>query len=60
MFWLLHPVVIMKEIISWLFKDPILVTVDWTNLDNTQQNIKKWPKKIRLPQIRFFLEKKNI
>ena len=57
MFWLYKdPVVIMKEIISWLFKDPV-VTVAWLNFDYAQSNSKKWPKKIKLPQIKFFLKK---
>ena len=37
------PVVIMKEITSRLFKDPI-VTVAWLNFDQAQSNSKKWPK----------------
>ena len=37
------PVVIMKEIMSWLFKDPI-VTVAWLSFDHTQSDSKKWPK----------------
>ena len=57
MSWLFKdPVVIMKEIISWLFKDPV-VTVAWLNFDYAQSNSKKWPKKIKLPQIKFFLKK---
>ena len=31
------PVVIMKEIMSWLFKDPI-VTVAWLSFDHAQSN----------------------
>ena len=38
------PVVIMKEIMSWLFKDPI-VTVAWLNFDHAQSNSKKSFKK---------------
>ena len=34
------PVVIMKEIKSWLFKDPI-VTVACLNFENSQSNSKK-------------------
>ena len=34
------PVVIMKEIMFWLFKDPI-VTEAWLNSDQTQSNSKK-------------------
>ena len=49
-------VVIMKDIMSWLFKDP-KVTVAWLNLTHAQSNSKKLPKKIILPQVKFFLEK---
>ena len=56
MSWLFKdPVVIMKEIMSWLFKDPI-VTVAWLNFDHAQSNSKKWPKNIKLSQMKFFLE----
>ena len=41
---------------SWLFKDPI-VTAVWLNFDRTQSNIKKWPEKIKLSQMGFFLKK---
>ena len=41
------------EIMSWLFKDPIK-TVAWINFDHVQLNIKKWPKNVKLPQMRFF------
>ena len=41
---------------SGLFKDPI-VTVTWLNFDHAQSNSKKKPKKIKLPQMNFFLEK---
>ena len=43
-------------IMSWLFKVPI-VTVAWFNFHHAHSNNKKWPKKIKLPQIEFFLEK---
>ena len=57
MSWLFkNPVVIMKEIMSWLFKDPI-VTVARLNYDHVQSNSKKWPKNIKLPKMKFFLEK---
>ena len=35
-------VVTMKEIMSWLFKDPI--NIDLAKFDNAQSNSKKWPK----------------
>ena len=55
--WLFKdPVAVMKEIIPWLFKVPI-VKVAWLNF--YKSNIKKWPKKIKLPQIVFFLKKYN-
>ena len=57
MFWLLKdPAVIMREIMPALFKDPT-VTVAWIDFDYTQSNSKKCPKKIKLLQMRFFLEK---
>ena len=60
MSWLFKdPVVIMKEIMSWLLKDPI-VTVAWLTFDCTLSNSKKWPKKIKLPQLSFLLEKELI
>ena len=60
MSWLFKDaVVIMKEIMSWLFKDPI-VTVAWLSLDHAQSNSKKGPKKIKLPKMKFFLEKKKL
>ena len=60
MSWLFKdPIVIMKEIMPWLFKDPI-VTVAWINFDHAQSNSIKWPKKIKLPQMRFFLNKQLI
>ena len=36
------PVVIMKEIMSWLFKDPI--SSGLVQFDQTQSNSKKWPR----------------
>ena len=36
------PVVIMKDIISWLFKDPI--NSGLAQFDYAQSNCKKWPK----------------
>ena len=36
------PVVIMKEIMSWLFKDPI--SSGLAQFDYAQSNSKKWPK----------------
>ena len=47
------------EIMSWLFKDPI-VTVAWPNFDQAQSNSKKWLKMIKLPQMKFFLQKQLI
>ena len=55
--WLFqYPIVIMKEIMPWLFKDS-RVTVVWFNFDYVQSNSKKRPKKIKFHQIIFFLEK---
>ena len=54
-----HPVVIMKEIMSWLFKDTI-VTVAYLNFDHAQSNSKKWPRKIKLPKRIFFSKKQLI
>ena len=48
------PVVMMKKIMSWLFKGPI--NSGLAQFDHTQSNSKKWPKKIKLPQINFFLK----
>ena len=45
----------MKEIASWLFKDPI-VTVAWLKFGHIQSNSKKWPIKIKLPQKKFVLK----
>ena len=49
----------MKEIMSWLFKNPI-VAVAWLNFEHAQSNSKKWPKKIKLLVMRFLLEKQLI
>ena len=49
----------MKEIMSRLFKDPI-VTVAWLNFDHAQLNNKKWPKKFKLSQMKVFLQKQLI
>ena len=48
---------IMKEIMSWLFKDPI--NCDLAQFDHAQSNSKKWPweKKIQLLQMNFFSRK---
>ena len=55
--WLFkYPIAIMKEMMSWLFKDST-VTVVWLNFSHVQSNSKKWPKKIKFYQITFFLEK---
>ena len=50
-------VVIMKEIISWLFKD--LINSVLLNLTTPNQTVKNGlkTKKIKLPQMNFFLEK---
>ena len=50
------PVVIMKEIMSWLFKG-LIVTVAWLNFDHAQWNSKKCPKNMKFPQMKFFLKK---
>ena len=54
------PVVIMKEIMSWLFKDSI--NGGLTQFDNAQSNSKNGlkAKKIKLPQMNFFLKKQLI
>ena len=40
--WLFkNPVVIMKEIIFWLFKDPINSSL--AQFDHAQSNSRKWP-----------------
>ena len=57
--WLVKgPVVIMKEIMSWLFKEPIGLA----QFDHAQSNSKKdkKAKKIKLPEMSFFLEKQLI
>ena len=53
-------IVIMKKIMSW-FKDPI-VTVARLNFDHTNQTVKNdlKAKKIKLPQMKFFLKKQLI
>ena len=53
--------VIMKEIMSWLFEDPI-VTMAWISFIHAQSNSKKWsnsqmPQMINLPQMNFFYRK---
>ena len=54
-------VVIMKEIMSWLFRN-IQLTVAWLNLTMPNQTVKNdlKAKKIKLPQMNFFLEKQLI
>ena len=52
------PVVIMKKN-HVLTKDPI-VTVAWLNINHAQSNSKKSPKKIKLPEMKFFLKKQLI
>ena len=51
------PVVILKEIMSWQLR--IQLTVAWLNLAMPNQTVKPGPKikKIKLPQMNFFLEK---
>ena len=57
MSWLFKdPLVIMKEIMSSLFKD-LIVTVAYLNFNHAQSNSKKRPKKIKLPQMNFILKK---
>ena len=55
-----NPVVIIKEIIFWLFKDPI--NSGWINLTRPNQTVKNSlkTKKIKLPKMNFFLEKQLI
>ena len=50
-------VVIMKEIMSWLFKNPI--NSGLAQFDHAQSNSKKWPegKKDQIPQNEFFSQK---
>ena len=58
MSWLFtDPVVIMKEIMPWLFKDPI--NSGLAQFDHPQSNVKNGLKaeKIKLPQMNFALEK---
>ena len=52
------PVVILKEIMSLLFKDPITVTQ--LNFDHAQSNSRKRSKKIKSPQINFICKKQLI
>ena len=47
------------EIMFWLFKNAV-VTVAWLDFDHAKSHSKKWPKKIKLPQMKFFLEKQVI
>ena len=61
MSWLFKdPVVIMEEIMSWLFKDPI--NSGLAQFDHAQSNSKNGlrAKKIKLPQMNFFLKKQLI
>ena len=62
MSWLFRDlVVIIKEIMRWLFKDPI--SNDMTQFDPVQSRSKNWfkgYKKIKFPQMNFFLEKQLI
>ena len=53
-------VVIMKEITSWLFKDPI--NSGMAQLDMPNQKVKNdlKDKKTKLPQMNYFLEKQLI
>ena len=48
----------MKKIMSWFFKDPI-VTVARLNFEHTNEIVKNGlkAKKIKLPQMKFFLKK---
>ena len=58
MSWLFKgPVVIMKEIMSWMFKDPI--NSGLAQFDHAQSNRKSGlkAKGIKLPQMNFFLKK---
>ena len=52
-FWCFQGIKISNTGLQWV-KDPI-VTATWLNFDHTQSKIKKWSKKIKLPQMRFFL-----
>ena len=49
-------VVIMKGMISWLFKFPIL-TIALLKFDHTQSNSKKWTKNNKFLQMWFFAKK---
>ena len=51
------PVVIMKEIMSWIFKDQINSV--WLNLAMPNQTVKNGlkAKKIKLPKMNIFLQK---
>ena len=51
----------MKVIMSWLFKYPI-VTVTWLNFNHAQLNSKNglYAKKMKLPQMNFFLKKIHV
>ena len=51
------------EIMSWLFKNPNhILTVAWLNLTMPNQAVKNGQKakKIKFPQMKFFLEKQLI
>ena len=56
-----EPVVIMNEIMSWLFKD-IQLTVAWLNLTMPNQTVQNGlkAKKIKFPHMNLFLEKQRI
>ena len=61
MLWLFKdPVVITKEIMSWLLK--IQLTVTWLNLSMPNETVESSlkGKKIKLPQMNFVLEKQLI
>ena len=59
MSWLFKDlVVIMKEIMSWLFKDPINSGLAQSDHQTVKNDLKA--KKIKLPQMNFFLEKQLI
>ena len=61
MTWLFKdPVVIMKEIMLWLFKDPI--NSGLAQFDHANQTVKNGvkAKRIKLPQMNFFLKKQLI
>ena len=48
------PVEMIKKIMSWLFKGPI--NSGLAQFDHAQSNSKKWPKKIKLAEMSFFLK----